>query len=53
MHQTQKLKRLFEKMANKYHPDKVSHLGKEIQKNAEENLKQLMTRTKKLKMLGV
>tara|TARA_B100001175_G_C19473794_1_gene623191 strand:+ start:252 stop:971 length:720 start_codon:yes stop_codon:yes gene_type:complete len=33
------LKRAFRKMANKYHPDKVSHLGKEMQKLAEEKFK--------------
>ena len=26
-------------MANKYHPDKVSHLGKDLQKVAEEKFK--------------
>ena len=26
-------------MANKYHPDKVSHLGEELQKLAEEKFK--------------
>ena len=29
----------FVKMANKYHPDKVSHLGKEMQKLAEDKFK--------------
>ena len=33
------VKRAFRKMANKYHPDKVSHLGKEMQKLAEEKFK--------------
>ena len=33
------LKRAFRKMANKYHPDKVSHLGKEMQNFAEEKFK--------------
>ena len=33
------LKRAFRKMANKYHPDKVSHLGKEMQNLAEEKFK--------------
>ena len=26
------IKRAYRKMANKYHPDKVSHLGKEMQR---------------------
>ena len=33
------VKRAFRKMANKYHPDKVSHLGKEMQKLAEDKFK--------------
>ncbi|MBI88761.1 MAG: molecular chaperone DjlA [Candidatus Marinimicrobia bacterium] len=33
------VKRAFRKMANKYHPDKVSHLGKEVQSVAEEKFK--------------
>ena len=34
-----KVKEAYRKMANKYHPDKVAHLGKEIQKTAEEKFK--------------
>jgi DnaJ like chaperone protein len=33
------IKRAYRKMANKYHPDKVSHLGDEFQKLAEEKFK--------------
>ena len=33
------VKKAFRKMANKYHPDKVSHLGKEMQDLAEEKFK--------------
>lgn len=35
----QEVKKAFRKMANKYHPDKVSHLGKEMQDLAEEKFK--------------
>lgn len=33
------LKKAYRKMANKYHPDKVAHLGVDIQKTAEEKFK--------------
>ena len=33
------VKKAYRKMAVKYHPDKVAHLGKEIQKTAEEKFK--------------
>ncbi len=33
------VKRAYRRMANKYHPDKVAHLGAEIQKTAEEKFK--------------
>ena len=33
------IKKAYRKMAVKYHPDKVAHLGKEIQKTAEEKFK--------------
>ena len=33
------VKKAYRKMANKYHPDKVSHLGDEFQKLAEEKFK--------------
>ena len=35
----EEVKGAFRKMANKYHPDKVSHLGKEMQTSAEEKFK--------------
>ena len=35
----QEIKRAYRRMANKYHPDKVSHLGKEMQTSAEEKFK--------------
>ena len=43
------VKKAFRKMANKYHPDKVSHLGKEIQKNAEEKFKAVNDAYQKIK----
>ena len=43
------IKKAFRKMANKYHPDKVSHLGKKCKKMLKKNLKQSMTHIKKLK----
>ena len=36
-------------MANKYHPDKVSHLGQEMQKNAEEKFKAVNDAYQKIK----
>ena len=35
----EEVKKAYRKMANKYHPDKVSHLGDELQKLAEEKFK--------------
>ena len=35
------IKRAYRKMAKKYHPDKVMHLGKEHQKGAEEKFRQV------------
>jgi len=35
----QDVKKAYRKMANKYHPDKVSHLGEDIRKVAEEKFK--------------
>ena len=33
------VKRAYRKMANKYHPDKVAHLGDDLRKIAEEKFK--------------
>ena len=33
------VKKAYRKMANKYHPDKVAHLGDELQKLAEDKFK--------------
>ena len=33
------IKKAYRKMANKYHPDKVMHLGEEMQNLAEEKFK--------------
>lgn len=35
------IKKAFRKMAMKYHPDKVSHLGEEFKKVAEEKFKKV------------
>lgn len=35
------IKRAYRRMANKYHPDKVSHLGEEFQQMAEEKFKSI------------
>ncbi len=35
----QEIKRAYRKMASKYHPDKVSHLGEDLQRLAEEKFK--------------
>jgi DnaJ like chaperone protein len=35
------IKRAYRKMAKKYHPDRVIHLGKEHQKGAEEKFRQV------------
>ena len=37
----EEIKKAYRKMAVKYHPDKVSHLGEEYQKNAEEKFKKV------------
>ncbi|MEP1487816.1 MAG: DnaJ domain-containing protein [Algibacter sp.] len=38
---TDEIKKAYRKMAKKYHPDKVIHLGKEHQKGAEEKFRQV------------
>jgi DnaJ like chaperone protein len=35
------IKKAYRRMAKKYHPDKVIHLGKEHQKGAEEKFRQV------------
>ena len=45
----QEIKRAYRKMANKYHPDKVSHLGKEMQSSAEEKFKAVNNAYQQLK----
>ena len=37
----EKIKEAYRKMANKYHPDKVVHLGKEFQEIAEKRFKEI------------
>ena len=43
------IKRAYRRMANKYHPDKVSHLGKEMQTSAEEKFKAVNNAYQQLK----
>ena len=45
----QEIKRAYRRMANKYHPDKVSHLGKEMQTSAEEKFKAVNNAYQQLK----
>lgn len=45
----QEIKSAYRKMANKYHPDKVSHLGKEMQTSAEEKFKAVNNAYQQLK----
>jgi DnaJ like chaperone protein len=43
------IKKAYRTMARKYHPDKVSHLGEEFKKNAEEKFKMVNEAYEKLK----
>lgn len=45
----EKIKKVYRKMANKYHPDKVAHLGKEFQEIAEERFKEVQKAYEMLK----
>jgi DnaJ like chaperone protein len=47
----EEIKKAYKKMAIKYHPDKVSYLGPEAQKQAEEQFKKLAEAYEKIKKL--
>jgi protein-tyrosine-phosphatase len=45
----EEIKKAYRELANKYHPDKVSHLAKEFQEMANEKLKEINTAWRKIK----
>ncbi|MDR0941930.1 MAG: TerB family tellurite resistance protein [Bacteroidales bacterium] len=45
----EEIKKAYKKMAVKYHPDKVSHLGEEVQKSATEKFKKVNEAYEKIK----
>lgn len=45
----EEIKKAYRELANKYHPDKVAHLGKEFQNLAEEQFKKVQEAYQKLK----
>lgn len=45
----EEIKRAYRELANKYHPDKVTHLGDEFRKLAEERFKEIQEAYQKLK----
>ena len=45
----EEIKKAYRKMANKYHPDKVAHLGKEFQEIAEKRFKEVQKAYEMLK----
>lgn len=46
------IKHAYKQLANKYHPDKVSHLGEEFRELAEERFKEIQEAYQKLKING-
>ena len=45
----QEIKKAYRKLAMKYHPDKVSHLGEDFRKTAEEKFKAVNEAWEKIK----
>ena len=46
----EEIKRAFRRLANKYHPDKVSHMGDEFKELAERRFKEIQEAYQKLKV---